>query len=399
MTIKGISRLRRWAAWAEALAIVGLPFLSVGGESALRFDLPTLRLHFFGATLWMDEFFIVLLAILFLAFLLILTTLLFGRLWCGWLCPQTVLSDLTAGIGKGSLPRRALSLVAALALGVLVGANLIWYFVSPYEFIPRLIGGALGTTITGIWAALSAIVVADLLFVRRTFCATVCPYAKLQGVMFDSGTMTIGFDPARADECMDCAACVRACPVGIDIRAGASSACIACAACVDACSARLAKKDRPPLIDYFFGAPGGKPRIFRAGAVVLGVLTLAFLALLVFASASRSPLALTVLPNEEFMPRIGPDGRVINSYVLVVANRGPRDEVLSLSVADDPGGYEIEPESVRVPALDRARIVIQVSARVQSSGSGSASRSISISARLSGGAEVRGKAPFRMKVI
>ena len=99
-TSKRIQPWRRLVSALEAVTILGIPFLKIRGESALRFDIPSLRLHFFGLSLWMEEFFILLIAVIFLIFLFLLITLLFGRIWCGWLCPQTVLSDLTRFMDK-----------------------------------------------------------------------------------------------------------------------------------------------------------------------------------------------------------------------------------------------------------------------------------------------------------
>lgn len=91
-------RIRPWRRFAEsvqAVIIIGLPFLEIKGDSALRFDVPALQLHFFGLTLWMEEFFIVLVAVIFLSLLVIFLTLVLGRIWCGWVCPQTALNALT----------------------------------------------------------------------------------------------------------------------------------------------------------------------------------------------------------------------------------------------------------------------------------------------------------------
>ena len=90
-----IGRWRRAAGAAQGLLFLALPFVRVGGESALRFDVPTLTLHAFGASLAMNEFFVLLPATIFLTALLLAVTVAFGRVWCGWSCPQTVLSDLT----------------------------------------------------------------------------------------------------------------------------------------------------------------------------------------------------------------------------------------------------------------------------------------------------------------
>src|SRR5574337_549204 len=95
-----IRRRRRAAEVAQGILVLGLPFARLSGESALRFDAPTLRLHFFGTALWMDELFPVLAGTLFLALLFLWATLAFGRLWCGWSCPQTLLSDLTAPLDR-----------------------------------------------------------------------------------------------------------------------------------------------------------------------------------------------------------------------------------------------------------------------------------------------------------
>src|SRR5512142_2497987 len=95
-TSSGCQRWRRIAGAAQALGVLGLPFVTVGGESALRLDVPAGRLHAFGASFAIDEAFVVLAATLFLTAAFLLVTLLFGRVWCGWACPQTVLGDVTS---------------------------------------------------------------------------------------------------------------------------------------------------------------------------------------------------------------------------------------------------------------------------------------------------------------
>ena len=147
------------------------------------------------------------------------------------MCPQTVLSDFTWFIEKtaGRPLARATGLFGTFAVSLLVAASLIWYFVSPYEFFPRLFSGQLGNIIGGFWIVLTGIIFADLAMLRRGFCATVCPYAKMQSALFDKKTLVIAFDASRKEECMNCGACMRTCPVGVDIRKGQNSACINCA--------------------------------------------------------------------------------------------------------------------------------------------------------------------------
>ncbi|MBI4849350.1 MAG: 4Fe-4S binding protein [Nitrospirae bacterium] len=221
--IKRIQPWRRVVEAAQAFLIVGLPFLKIEGESALRFDIPSLRLHFFRASIWMEEFFIVLIGIIFLTFLIVFITLMFGRIWCGWLCPQTVIVDFTRFVDKTKSKGPAYKLgsyPAMFLISVLVAANLMWYFVSPYEFIPEVMEGNLGSVTWGFWLVLTGILSLNFILLRHRFCATVCPYAKLQSVLFDKKTLVVSFDPRRKEECMKCMACVSTCPVGIKTKKG-----------------------------------------------------------------------------------------------------------------------------------------------------------------------------------
>ena len=359
MTNKHIRPWRRSAEAVQAVLLLGIPFVRIGGESALRFDIPTLRLHVFGASLWMDEFFIVLIAVFFLTFLVIFVTQLFGRIWCGWLCPQTVIIDLTSFLDRGkssSFLQKAVAYVLTVMVSIIVAADLIWYFISPYDFFPALMTGTLGTVTGGSWIVLSAVIFLNYAFLRHTWCATVCPYAKLQGVLFDDRTMIIGFDTRRKSECMDCRACVRACPVDVDIRNGPNAACISCAECIDVCTDRMEKKKRKSLISYFFGYPGSSGSLIRSNVIIFGSLTLLSLAFLLYLSLSRNPLDVTVLPVGGFRARMTAQGEMINAYTLAVENRGRNDLSVSLNVLRNGTQLKAVPEKILIRAGEYRRI-------------------------------------------
>jgi len=336
MTIKGIQPWRKLVEVLEGIVILGLPFLKVKGESALRFDVPSLRLHFFGIGILMDEFFIVLLALFFVIFLIILVTLIFGRIWCGWVCPQTVLIDYTGFMDKAKmrgLLYKTASYAAVFIISAVVSANLIWYFVSPYMFFEKLFKLELGRVIWWFWIALAGIIFLNFAFLRHKWCSTVCPYAKLQSVMFDSKTMVIAFDPMRKEECTNCMTCVRTCPVGIDIREGLHPACINCAECLDKCTTMMSPKGRKGLIGYFWGLPGEAAKgILRTNALLIGSLMLVSFFPLVYMSLTRTSVDLTILPNYNFPPRMTNGKAVINSYLLSIRNRGSGDEELRITV-------------------------------------------------------------------
>ncbi len=366
-----MTKIRKIQPWrwtveiSQAVILLGLPFLKIKGESALRFDVPSLELHFFGMNLWMEEFFIVLVALIFLSLLVILVTLLLGRIWCGWLCPQTVIADFTSFVdksaGKGFL-FRVIAWSATFIVSVIMAANLIWYFVSPYEFIPRLFEGGLGNIIWGFWIVLTVILFLNFVLLRQKFCATVCPYAKLQGTLFDDRTLVVAFDPRRRDECIDCMACVRTCPVGIDIRKGLNIACIHCAECVDKCAMVMAQRGENSLIGYFFGLPGEGGRIVRQNVIMIGTVTAAFLVFFIYLLVTRMPIDMTILPNYVFQPRTISNGSVVNSYIISVKNRGREDAALSVKVNGIPGNIKIVPDKVlRVRAGEIRKFPVYIS--------------------------------------
>jgi cytochrome c oxidase accessory protein FixG len=350
---KKFHRLRRLSGIVLLMLLIGVPFLRIRGESAFRFDVPSLRLLFFGTEIWMQDFFIILIAVIFLTFFTLFTTTVFGRLWCGWLCPQTVLVDATTFV-ETARKRGYAAAIAASAAGLVVSAvisvSLIGYFVSPYD-LPSLLrtGGAPAKIVVGSWFVLSVFVFLDLIALRRRFCATVCPYAKLQSVLFDDRTLVVAFDSHRAEECMQCSACVKACPVGIDIRKGSQMACIHCAECVDACAERMAVRDRPSLVRYTFGLSGERGTGLRVNPLITGVITVISLLFLVYLSVSRMPFDMNVRLNYTGAPEMRSDGSVMNAYVLSLRNMATADLELNLSATSSSGMVRFSPDTIILP--------------------------------------------------
>lgn len=335
------------------LALVSLPFVRIHGESAFRFDISTLRLLFFGTSIWMADFFIILIAVIFLTFLTLFATTLFGRIWCGWLCPQTVLVDATMFVEIIRLNKGNAKIIASWIAGILVSAvvtsGLIGYFVSPYD-IPQVLrnGGMHAQILIVSFAVLVALIVLDVIVLRRGFCATVCPYAKMQGVLFDDRTLVVAFDAERADECMNCGACVKVCPVNVDIRKGPHMACIHCAECVDACTERTAARGRTSLVSYTFGIAAHRGTGVRINVLLTGVLTVISLVFLVYLAASRMPFDVNVLLNYTEAPIAG-EGSMTRSYMLSLRNMAATDLVLDLNVAAPFGEVRVFPDRITLP--------------------------------------------------
>ena len=389
-----ILRWRRLAAAAQAVLIVGLPFVQVGGESALRFDVGSLRLHFFGSSIWMNEFFVVLAATLFLTFLFLLVTLAFGRIWCGWTCPQTVLSEITRLFlrwrrrgGWRAVAGHAL----ILGLSAFVGANVIWYFIEPGDFVHQLAAGTMHPAAWGSWAVLAWTLYVDLGFVRERFCTGVCPYAKLQGALFDTSTLAVAYDRRRNDDCVDCGACARVCPTGIDIRDGLQVECIACGECIDACEPIMRKLGRSgKLVGWFYGEPGTPRRLLRPGVAALAAATAASLALTVGVGATRTPLELVVSPSHGFAPRRTAEGNSVNAYQVAIENRSRETLVVRLTLEPDGTSAALRPGEVRLEPGEHRRFTVVAEARMP----GSAGRYVSTFTVQTNDARAARRVPF-----
>lgn len=348
---------------AQAALVLGIPFVSVNGQSALRFDVPSLTLFFFGAQIGMDEFFLVLVTLLFLGFLIVLLTVLLGRVWCGWLCPQTVIVELTRSFDR-MRPRgawtRIVSLVALLVVSSVLAASLVWYFVSPSVFLSQLASGKLVPVVTWSWLALTVVTFLNFAFLRRRFCISVCPYARLQGAFYDDRTLVIAPDVSRMNECMGCDACVHACPVDIDVRSGLDAACVNCAECIDACARQRARLDRQSLIGYRFGTGrGGKT--FRTGVLLAGIATAVFLALLLALVSGRPVFELDLAADPAAPPR-RTGGAVVNTYMASLTNRSDRELHLELTAMHAETGLAAHPELVTLTPGQHRRIAVTVTA-------------------------------------
>jgi len=353
---------RRAFQWAVSLTLLLLPFLRVDGESALRIDLPTRTLLAFGNSLRLEELYLFLLLVIGSVLGLLFLTLVFGRVWCGWACPQTTLSDLVEGVARllgasvrgGRLTARTWQLpllhVLYATLAALVAANLVWYFVSPYDFFPLLLRGALPGPAVAALALVGAAVYLDLAFVRRQFCRTVCPYGRIQTALVDAGTLTLQVLPGQADRCIECRACVRACPTGIDIRDGYQVECINCGRCRDACREVMGRRGEPGLIGYTFGIAARGPRALltpRTAAVALA--TVALFTALALAASSRAPLGLSVRVAAA-PPRSLPDGVTALFFTAYASNRTRhRQDLLLTARTDDGAALEVRGPAHFIP--------------------------------------------------
>ncbi len=337
--------------WLLSLLVIVVPLVRVGGDSLLRLDFPTLTLHLGGVAFPIEALWLFLLASLLLVLVFLLVTLALGRAWCGWACPQTTLVDLVEWCARRIGAKVVAGAITAtpwqngwlqllyLGLAGLVGANLLGYFISPYDFFPQVAAGTLHWAAWLLFGITAATIYLDLAFLRRLFCKEFCPYGRFQTVLVDAGTLTLRYHPDEAPRCIRCGACVRACPTGIDIRRGDQIECINCARCLDACREVMARRGQPGIIRYTFGLEGrGLRALLNARMLLVALACLVITVGLVAATVQRPALTLKIARNPSLLPRVTPEGRVINFYSAYLVNHAETPRTIQFRISAGPSG-------------------------------------------------------------
>jgi cytochrome c oxidase accessory protein FixG len=387
--VEGFFRRLRWAADGILIAILlVIPWVEINGEPLIRLDVPGRKFHVFGLVIFPQELYFLWLIVAGLALALFFFTALAGRLWCGWACPQTVLTDVYAMVGRWiqgwsrSGPparvaawRKIATHVVWMCFAALLGFHLVGYFVSPYALLSKAASGALTPTTTRFLLASTALAYLDLALVRQTFCKYLCPYARFQSVLFDRDTLVVGYDTKRGEprgkrgsvvgDCVDCGLCVAVCPTGIDIRNGLQLECIACTQCIDACNAVMERLERPRnLIGYRSLVALERVRavrILRPRVLMYGALLSAIVVAFVAAVVAREPLDLQVAHNPSLLFGSAADGRTSNAFILHIQNRDREDHDYRIRL-EAPRGFElvtgVNPVRVQATSAFETRVFV-----------------------------------------
>lgn len=376
-------RARQVVGWGLIALFVGLPFVRIGGKPAMFLDVAHRQFTFFGTTFLATDGVLLMFLMLSLFVSIIALTALLGRAWCGWGCPQTVYmeflfrpierlfeGDRNAQLRRdkhGGGIRRVLKNVVFAGLSVFVANVFLAYFVSTDVLFQWMAASPLehpgGFAVMGVTAGL---VFFDFAVFREQMCTVICPYARLQAALFDKDSLVIGYDEKRGEprrkgksqadgsgDCIDCDACVRTCPTGIDIREGLQLECIACAQCIDACNTIMAKVNRPPnLIGYASQRTleGGKKKVLRPRVFAYGALLAVLLTALTVVANSREGADITILRGIG-APFVVDEAGVRNQVRLKIDNRQGEEMKYPFEVLV-PDGERL------VPAAERGLTVI-----------------------------------------
>lgn len=328
--------------------MLGLPFLTIRGNPALRFDIPTLTLYAFGAIIPISQFMSVLLVVLFLSVIFIGATSILGRLWCGWLCPQSVLIEFAEDVSAliSHRHRDTVKRIVLIPISILVSSSMLWYFIAPSSSLAAIASGGVAMWFFIVQAA---VIYGMLALIGRRFCATVCPYSMLQSAFFDRDTVMVAYDVSRAEHCKGCDMCVRACPMQIDIKRGLQRECIACAKCIDACEHMTARRNMPSIVHYMGRPLRAKAAMWLALALVFGMASLVAL-------SSRPQAEITLYRNSS-----QPPSGDVNTYTYSIRNETRTQLEFTLRV-DAPFHFLGAAPGVAVSPNQQAKGVIVIAA-------------------------------------
>lgn len=343
---------RRLCQWGASLLLLLTPWINVEGNSLLRIDIPGLTLHLFGQVFRIEELYLVLLFSLALALAFLLTTMVLGRVWCGWFCPQTTLTDLSEWFSAqldlkrknkepGFVQKLALQSFN-LALAFLVAANLLWYFIEPQRFFIELFSWQLHYASAIALSVMTLTVYLDLALLGRIMCRDFCPYGRFQTTLSDQSTLTLQLPPQELERCIKCESCVRVCPMEIDIRQGYQAACINCGRCLDACRTIMAKRSQPGLISYAFGTSSAGPRaLLNLRTCLLGMTLLGMIALLSYSIIHRPSASLKIERSRTVADKLLKDGQRAIFFNAWIKNRGTEKALYSVSAFSTEKGHPL----------------------------------------------------------
>ncbi len=364
--IQGRYASLRWLfVWLTQLVFYGVPWLEWNGRQAVLFDLGARKFYIFGIVLWPQDFIYLAALLIISAYSLFLFTAIFGRVWCGFACPQTVYTEIFMWFERkiegdrsarmridrqpmsvGKLARKSAKHAVWAAFALWTGFSFVGYFTPIRELSREIAVLSLGPW-EWFWVLFySFATYGNAGWMREQVCKYMCPYARFQSAMFDKDSLIITYDKERGEPrgarsksnadaskdlgaCIDCSMCVQVCPTGIEIRNGLQYECIGCGACIDACNTVMDKIGAPRGLVRYWTDHAMKYRwtskqilshMFRPRVLIYSTILIVILSVFFGALFTRTPLKMDVIRDRGSMGREVEDGMVENVYRLQIMN-------------------------------------------------------------------------------
>ena len=373
-------RIRRYIGYIIATIVaLGLPFVRIDGNHVFLLSFDKKQLHLLGTAFDMQELYLMpfLLMLLFLG--IFAATSLGGRAWCGWACPQTIFRVIYRDLIESKLlglrriknkqkepdlsktenkTKKVLGIIIWTCLSLIAAADFLWYFVPPEDFFAYLQNPAEHLFLIGFVLAIAAFLVYDVVFLKEDFCVYICPYSRVQSVLYDNDTFQAIYStnrggdiyneskekiifrakdlPQDTNECTTCESCVTVCPTHIDIRKGLQLECINCLECVDACTTVMGKLGKPSLVQWSStnAIKNDIPtKMLRKSTIMYSVALLLVVALLFVMGGEKEYMLLNVNKDTQLY-KVKEDNVVANNYILLFQNTESKPLTYNLELID-----------------------------------------------------------------
>ena len=348
-----------------------LPFIRINDAQLFLLSFDKSRVDLFFTKFDMQELYLLPFLFITLFLSIFFLTTLAGRVWCGWSCPQTIFRALFRDLlqtkilkirknihnkqnePQGQIFKRALAVGIWCVLALIIAANFLWFFVPPLDFFAYLNDVSEHKILLAFWLSIAAWLVYDVVILKENFCVYVCPYARVQSVMFDSDTIQVIYNQKRGGViydgkekfkkpkeegalCTGCEACVRICPTHIDIRKGMQLECINCLECSDVCAKVMGHFNESSLIEWRSinsQNENKKVKIFRFRTVAYLVILCVVLVAAALMSGKKESMLLNINRTSELYKFLD-QGEVENSYVFLVQNTQSKDHKFYFEIDD-----------------------------------------------------------------
>lgn len=367
---------RTFASIVYLIIFFTLPWIKMNGEPFIMINVLKRKFIIFGQIFGPQDFFIFALAMITFVVFIILFTSIFGRVFCGWACPQTIFMEMVfrkieywidgdsnkqqqlkaMSWNAFKIRKRITKIIVFYLISFIIANYFMAYLISMDEVMRYVHEGILAHASTFVALLIFTSVFFFVYYwFREQVCIVVCPYGRLQGVLLDKNSIVVAYDYVRGEprgkvseqktgDCIDCKACVRVCPTGIDIRNGTQLECINCTACIDACDEIMEAVDKPKqLIRYASENNIAKKEKLKITTRIKGYsfLLLAIASALFIMLATRDAVDITILRTQGMIYQSLPNGYIGNLYSARIFNKTHKDIEVSLSIPEDEGSIEV----------------------------------------------------------
>lgn len=357
------SKKRYFIYFFITIFVMVTPFITINENHLLLLSFERLQFHFLGVSYNVNELYVMPFLLMFLFIGIFAMTSIWGRIWCGWACPQTIFRVIYRDLiestildlrriknkqknidysKKSNQFKKYISIFLWIIISLVISSNFMLYFVPPEDFFKYLQDPLNHSFMIIFIISIALFLVYDIVFMKENFCVYICPYSRIQSVLYDDNTKQVTYDFNRggkvyengvqsifkinqwknSEECTTCGLCVKICPTHIDIRKGLQVECINCLECSDACSSVMGKLGKPSLINW-----GSTNKVLNNKNVSiftkknLTYFTALFLSIFLafFFSLEKEQFLVNANKTTELY-KVTDDGKILNNYILTIHN-------------------------------------------------------------------------------